>query len=233
MAESPPAFNPWLGVFETLRVFNGTPLFIAEHEAELRRAMAALGLRTPFDPAAARRELPAESGRWRWIVTATEARTLFTPEPPPASTPVALELSPMRVGSQNWDARFKTLSYLTHAQAAQLAPAGEALLINEHGHVASGARGNVFWRRGEHLFTAAHEAGCRCGVVRGFVLAHERVEQGHFPASDLEATDEIFLTGSMRGIIPVTSWQGRPLASHTTAQRLQQAYANEVARQVA
>ena len=89
-------FAPWLGAFETLRVVNGVPLFVPEHLAELKRAMAVLGLESDFDFAKARAELPRLNGRWRWIVTTEGARTLFSPEEQAPSEPVMLSVSPVR-----------------------------------------------------------------------------------------------------------------------------------------
>ncbi len=56
-------------------------------------------------------------------------------------------MAPQRLGSKNWDARHKTLSYLTHWQARREVEgvADEALLLNERGEVATGAMTNVFW----------------------------------------------------------------------------------------
>ncbi len=232
MEKTDSVFAPWLGAFETLRVIDGVPLFVAEHRAELARAMEALGLRAKFDLAEARAELPRSSGRWRWIVTGEGARAMFSEEPAAAAGPVALSLSPVRVGSQNWDARFKTLSYLVHAQAASTAPTPEVVVLNEEGHVASAARANIFWRCGARLYTAAHEAGCRRGVVRGFVLAHAEVEEGHFPLAHLREADEIFLTNSMRGIVSVSAFEGRALADFSAADALRVKYAEAVAEQV-
>jgi branched-subunit amino acid aminotransferase/4-amino-4-deoxychorismate lyase len=229
MSTPTPEFAPWLGVFETLRVVRGKPLFLDEHGAELRRAMLALGLTRDVDLHIALSSMP---GRLRWIVTATEARTLFTEEEIPAVEAIRIGVSPVRVGSANWDARFKTISYLSHAQARREAATPEVVLLNEHGHVASAASSNIFWRRGERLFTPAHEAGCRCGVVRGFVLGQEKVEAGHFPLSDLLAADEVFLTNSMRGIISVSRVEGMALSSSEAADKLRAAYEAEVARQV-
>jgi branched-chain amino acid aminotransferase/4-amino-4-deoxychorismate lyase len=223
-------FSPWLGVFETLRVVQGTPLFVAEHFAELRRALETLGIASDFDPEKARTQLPRVSGRWRWLVTPAEARTLFTPEEPRAPEPIEIAVSPVRVGSGNWDARFKTVSYLAHAQAWMTAKTPDVVLLNEQGHVASASRGNIFWRRAGKLFTPAHEAGCRRGVVRGFVLAREKVEPGHFSLDDLLGAEEIFLTNSMRGIVSVCRVEGRLLPSSEAATRLQATYEDEVAR---
>jgi hypothetical protein len=80
MTQAGNEFAPWLGVFETLRVVDGAPLFMPEHLRELDRAMLALGLETDFDFEKARSELPRLSGRWRWVITQEGTRTLFTEE---------------------------------------------------------------------------------------------------------------------------------------------------------
>jgi branched-subunit amino acid aminotransferase/4-amino-4-deoxychorismate lyase len=225
-------FSPWLGVFETLRVIDGVPLFVPEHRAELARAMEVLGLKTQADFAQAQGGLPALSGRWRWIVTPDETFTFFTGEPTSAAEPVAISVSPVRVGSQNWDARFKTLSYLSHIQAGKTVATPDAILLNENGHVASASRGNIFWRRGEQLYTPAHEAGCRCGVVRSFVLSRRKVEEGHFPLGELLEADEIFLTNSIKGIVSVNEVQGRSMEAFPSADTLRDEYAQAVAAQL-
>jgi branched-chain amino acid aminotransferase/4-amino-4-deoxychorismate lyase len=226
-----PDFAPWLGVFETLRVIDGVPLFAAEHHAELGRAMEALGIKTAANFEKARAGLPALSGRWRWIVTPEESRTLFTEEAIVSVEPLTLAVSPVRVGSQNWDARFKTVSYLAHAQAGTMAKTGDVVVLNEQGDIASAARGNIFWRRGNRLFTPAHESGCRCGVVRGFVLAQHQVKCGHYPLSDLAEADEIFVTNSMKGIVSIRSFQRRALKAYPVADELRSMYALAVAAQ--
>ena len=232
MATTHGDFAPWLGVFETLRVIDGVPLFVAEHRAELARAMKALGLGAAFDAQAVRTELPPRSGRWRWIATSDGVRTMFTEEAPVVSAPLALSVSPVRVGSQNWDARFKTVSYLVHAQAAATASTPEVVVLNEQGNVASAARSNIFWRRGDRLYTPAHEAGCRCGVVRGFVLKNVPVEEGYFPLAHVLEAEEIFLTNSIKGLVSVNMIEGRALADFSAAESLHAKYDAEIVAQV-
>lgn len=228
---APNDFTPWLGVFETLKVIDGVPLFVREHRAELRRAMAILGLKSDFDFPAAAAQLPGETGRWRWLVTPEGAKTLFSPEPEMPNEPVALSLSPIRVGSANWDARFKTVSYLSHIQAWKTATTPEVILLNERGEIASASRANLFWATGGRLHTPAHEAGCRCGVVRQFILQRTRVETGYFPLSALLEADEVFFTNSMRGIVSVSEAEGRKWHRHPMADSLRAAYAQEIANQ--
>jgi branched-subunit amino acid aminotransferase/4-amino-4-deoxychorismate lyase len=227
----PAAFAPWRGVFETLRVEAGCALFAAEHEAELQRAAAALGL--SIDASQLRTAPPLQTGRWRWIVTSRGTETLFQEETFSAMGPISLAVSPVRVGSHNWDARFKTLSYLTHEQAGESVTTGEAVLLNERGDVASASRGNIFWRRGDVLFTPAHETGCRCGVVRQFVLQRRDVREDQLALAELLAADEIFLTNSLRGIVSVGTVEGNERSDFSTADALRNEYAAEVARQIA
>lgn len=226
-------FAPWMGVFETLRVIDGVPLFVPEHLKELTRSMAALGLTSDFDFEKARAELPKLSGRWRWIVTPEGTKTLFTEEPYIEPEPMQLSVSQVRVGSANWDARFKTLSYLGHAQAWKTKVTPEVILLNEYGLMASTARSNLFWRLGGQLFTPAHEAGCRRGVVRGFISRYHNVRSGHYPPGDLLEAEEVFLTNSMKGIVSVNAIKGRTFKRFLTADDLRATYEEDIAAQVA
>ncbi len=225
-------FAPWLGVFETLRVVDGVPLFMAEHQEELGRAMEALGLKTDFDFEKARAALPEKSGRWRWIVMTEGAKALFTVEEAQVVQPIALSVSAVRVGSCNWDARFKTLSHLSHMQAWRTGLTPEVILLNEHGHIASASRANIFWRQGEELFTPSSDSGCRRGVVRSFVLNRRNVKMGQFKSSDLLKADEIFLTNSIKGIVSINQLKTRTLKDFSVADDLREEYSDEIAAQL-
>lgn len=218
----PSGFAPWLGVFETLRVENGRAQFVEEHWKSLRAAAKALGLKVGGDFRETGAQLPRQSGRLRWIVEATQSYVMFHPEPLRVKAAFTLAPAPQRVGSRNWDARYKTLSYLTHWQARQSVAADEALLLNEQGQVATGAMSNVFWVRGGKVFTPALDAGCRDGVVRQWVRRSVKVEEGLFTPEALTQAEEIFLTNSWIGIRPVGKWGRRVLRPGAVTLALQQ-----------
>ena len=101
-------FAPWFGLFETVRVAVGRPIFQAEHRAALAFAAQTLALAPDWDLIErACGALPRQDGRWRWIVHRAGTETRFQPEGFPQLEPMPLTVSPVRVGSQNWDARFK------------------------------------------------------------------------------------------------------------------------------
>ena len=212
MTTGSPSFLPWLGVFETLRVERGRGLFIEEHWASLQRSAQVLGLTVSADLRLRAQALPQEEGRWRWIVAADGTRDFFTPEKASTEKIYALGLSAQRVGSENWDALHKTVSHLTHWQARQAARAvglDEGVLLNEHGELASGAMSNLFWIQEGQIRTPATEAGCRAGVIRQWVLEQAEVETGSYPLTALDLADEVFVTNSMIGIMPVNRFEDR------------------------
>ena len=114
---STPSFAPWLGVFETLKVISGKAMFVKEHADSLRESASALGLKSPTVAALQKTSIPNASGRLRWIVDGAGFRSLFTEEESKRPRSFSLGISEVRLGSKNWDARYKTLSYLTHWQA--------------------------------------------------------------------------------------------------------------------
>jgi len=218
-------FHPWLGVFETICVRGGRPIFLEEHWQSLRRGCAALGMKRPFDFRPLAHQLPSSDGRWRWLIGADGPRHFFQPEQRRRLAGLSLILSSVRVGSANWDARYKTLSYLSHWQARSEHPAGESLLLNEHDRIAGGAMSNIFWVRKGRLHTPDETSGCRAGVVRGWVLAQGGVLLSHSQPSVLDDAEEIFLSNSMLGICPVNRWRDRALKSGPMTRLLQQRYA--------
>ena len=215
------SFFPGFGVFETLRVEKGRPQFVEEHWRVFGEAAEALGIARAVDFRERAAHLPSgETGRWRWVATWEDQWESFTPEKPSARVAYSLEPAPQSVGSENWDARFKTLSYLTRWQARRAVTADEAILCNERGELASGACSNLFWVRGRSIYTPASEAGCRAGVVRGWVLGRVPVVEGRFPLSALEEAEEIFLTNSWIGVMPVNRYQDRAFPVGPVARRL-------------
>jgi branched-chain amino acid aminotransferase len=119
------------------------------------------------------------------------------------------------------DPRVKSLNYLNNALAkreARLRGADEALLLGEGGRVAEASVANVFAVRRGALTTPPATDGALEGIVRGSVLEIAAAEG--IPAAertlgrfDLFAADEIFLTGSGAGIVPVASLDGQPIGA--------------------
>ncbi|MBI3268536.1 MAG: aminotransferase class IV [Planctomycetes bacterium] len=116
--------------------------------------------------------------------------------------------------------RHKTLSRLEQYDSLGLvrrAGHWEAIFFTETGDLAEGCVSNVFLVLGGRLFTPSIETGILPGVARARVLALAALSgmnprEGRIEGALLGEADEVFLTNSLRGIVPVVQWAGHPIA---------------------
>ncbi|PTY01783.1 4-amino-4-deoxychorismate lyase [Verrucomicrobia bacterium LW23] len=226
------SFRPWLGVFETIRVVHGVPLFLNEHWKSIRHSADTLGLEVMRDFRQVAPHLPQLTGRWRWIVTPGESVHFFVEDNTRVPAAFTLGLADQQVCSKNWDSRHKTLSYLTHYQARTHVRADEAVLTNEDGNLATCSMGNLFWVHNGELCTPPGEAGCRRGVVRDFVMRRARVKEVLMKPAVLDEATEIFVTNSWCGVRPVWRWRSKTLPLGEKCRAVRQAYRDELHHQL-
>lgn len=228
-----PGFRWGLGVFETIRVKNGVALFHQMHLESLTEAADALGI--PMPDETLWRKAPPGNGIWRWFLTPQSQRDSWEPGEVPLPPGYSLSLSDLTVHRRSWEARYKTLSYLLRYQAKNESGMDEAVLLNEKGQVASACMANLFWVKAGTLYTPSLECGCRDGVLRRWILESWAgpLEEGEYPKDVLEDADEIFVSNSRIGIMPVADYSGRLLKPGKAIGTLQQQYEETIRRQVA
>lgn len=117
--------------------------------------------------------------------------------------------------------RYKSTSYLDSIlarQQAREAGADEALCLNEKGLLAEASMSNIFLVTAGAVRTPGLECGILPGITRQAVLnlaqqmGINTLEQDIQPDELLDA-DEVFLTGSLVEVMPVTSIDGKLIAS--------------------
>jgi branched-chain amino acid aminotransferase len=119
------------------------------------------------------------------------------------------------------DPRAKTGNYLNNVLAlheARLAGADDALMLNEQGQVTEATTANVYVVKADALRTPPLDSGILKGTTRTRILA--LATEHHVPTSeevlhveDLLAADEIFLSSSVKGILPVVQVDGTHIAA--------------------
>lgn len=105
----------------------------------------------------------------------------------------------------------KTSNYLASMLAlddARRGGASEAIIVDAHGHVVEGTTSNIFLVRDGALYTPPALAGILEGITRRtvFELAAARgmaCREIELRAADLHAASEVFITSSIREIVPV------------------------------
>jgi para-aminobenzoate synthetase/4-amino-4-deoxychorismate lyase len=226
MAALPPP-DPQAGVFETLLVVGGRPVELDAHMArlaasvaELYGAAAALDPREAIEAGAAGLALgrlraslaPDGRGGLQLAIAAAEVDpALVFPGPERA---VSAHSFPLEggLGRHKWADRRP----LRHAET-RLSPEGCVPLIVDRGTVLEASRASVFAVCEGGIVTPPLDGRILPGIARARVIetAHAvglPTEEHGLTIGDLIAADEVFLAGSVRGVEPVGSVDGVPLA---------------------
>lgn len=216
-----------LGLYETLKLLGGVPVFFGEHISRLELGMQELGLELPCSPAglAAQiwrlaRENEVLHGACRLLVTAgspggdptlliqTDRRTF------PARPLRVISYLGVRVRAQ-LKAMTVMQSFLAQ-RAAAAAGADDAILVDDEGRIFEGATSNMFLARGGGLVTPPAEGAILPGVLRARMeelatAAGIPVIEAYARVADLRPDDGMLLTSSVRGIVAVQSVDDRAL----------------------
>jgi branched-subunit amino acid aminotransferase/4-amino-4-deoxychorismate lyase len=216
-----------LGLYETLKLVHGVPVFFDEHAARLERGIAELGLQAPFG----RADLAEQVCRLSSAMGVGDGacRVLLTAGAPEGQPTLLIQVDvrlfpqrPLRVITYRGvrvSAQLKAMtvmqSYLAQRAAAQ-AEVDDAILIDEHGRIFEVATSNVFLVRGGGLVTPPAEGAILPGVLRAKVeeiaaAAGIPVVEAYASVADLRPTDGMLLTSSVRGIVAVARVDDREL----------------------
>lgn len=116
----------------------------------------------------------------------------------------------------------KSGNYLVNIMALRVAlrqGAHEAVLLDAEGRITEGSSSNIFALFGRRLHTPALSVGILEGITRKRVMALAQgmdleVSEAELRPADLHRADEIFLTSTLREVLPVTQvddWRVGPV----------------------
>lgn len=235
------------GAFETCKVVAGRPFAVSRHLARMDRTLTGLGL-ARADHDRIREGIAAvlshgesiDFGRLRWTITGglgplgsdrldTELTHIVTagPTPRPADE-AAIVTVPWVRNERSATAGLKTTSYAENVvalAAAQRHGAVEAIFANTRRELCEGTGSNIFVVRDGVVHTPPLSSGCLAGITRALVIEWGRAEgleirETTMPLEVLEECDEVFLTSSLKDVLPVVSVDGRVLPVGPVTTRL-------------
>ncbi len=130
---------------------------------------------------------------------------------------LSLAVSPYRINTASPTTGVKSLNYLDRILARDEVRSrdfDEAVMLNERGEIVSAATANIFWAKNGTLHTPTLSTGALAGVTRECVIdIAERhfvpLLEGVYEMNDLTDADQIFLTSSVFGVAPVTTFDFR------------------------
>jgi len=235
--------------FETLRVYDGRPFRLEAHLARLASSAGAIGL-----PLIERQELDELATLVLPEAGAADAvlRLVWTAGPSEGSPAALALLSDVPVWIEEARARgaravsllgvraavpwllpgVKSTSYAVNMAAeaeARRRGADEAIFVDGERVVLEGTVTNVWWRRGDTLYTPSLDLGILAGVTRAALmeLAETRggyaVEEGAYALDELYGAEEAFTSSSVREVMPLVEIDGHPFGRGPAADSLQEA----------
>ncbi len=206
-------FRYGMSVFETIAILGGKPQFLVEHLARLKDETVRCGFDVSFElftsSAMPLAEFP-ESGVVRVYVTA-DCRVLLLAEKRQRILKRSYVLSPETVIHLPFPAGSKSGNYWRNVSAMEHAKAvgfDEALLVSPEDVLISACMANVFVVKDGELKTPSLSSGTRNGIIREWIKTRRPVVETELRVPDLITADEIFLTNSWIGVMPVTGFRG-------------------------
>jgi 4-amino-4-deoxychorismate lyase len=227
-----------MGLFETFRVYDSHPFLLDDHLERLNRGLKALNIKAVFsrEDIAVKIRKVLERNDFRDAnvrlnvsagieelglppdVYSKPQLILFARPLPPAGEMTEKEavLLNMRRNTPEGNERLKSHHYMNNILAKRElgnVPGQEGIFLTKEGFLAEGVVSNLFWTKGDTLYTPSVETGILNGITRQFVmLLAERngmeVQEGFYLPEELMAADEVFVTNSIQEIAPAASFAG-------------------------
>ncbi|HXS48104.1 MAG TPA: aminotransferase class IV [Solirubrobacterales bacterium] len=228
----PPRPDRDQGVFETLLIIDGRPVELDAHLARLANSLAELfpdrsapDLKDEIERLAA----GVERGSIRAVVApggAAALRARVEPRAPvrgafppdsEGKAPRSVALRSLELGGGLGGHKWADRSLLEGIQAG-LPKGAIPFILDQDGAVLEASRANVFVVNDGCLSTPPTDGRILPGITRMRVLEIAEatglpVREAELTRDDLPAADEVFLTGSVRGIESVSSLDGTQLGS--------------------
>jgi 4-amino-4-deoxychorismate lyase len=235
------------GLFETVLFVAGAAPLWPRHWQRLGEGARRLQLALPDAAWLLAEARSAAAGLARAVVRITLTRGVGERgyAPPPLATPtcivaaapaaalpadwyaqgIRVRCCSLRLGAQPLLAGIKHLNRLEQVLARaewQDDRYAEGLLRDTAGHVIGATAANLFARIGDELVTPALDDCGIAGVTRAEVLARHAASVRRLTWEELMRAEEIFLTSSVRGILPVCGIDTQDFAVGALTRRLQQ-----------
>lgn len=225
------------GIFETIAVYHGKPIFINSHLDRLEKGLTALAIE---NNGYRRNELQKEilslaAGKHRVAlkieINRNEIR--FAEREIPYTSTMYSRGFDLMFSDVIRDETMTTTYYKisnrglldTEREKAVKRGFGEVIFMNSRGNITEGSVSNLFYVSGGTIYTPAVSSGLLDGVLRRFLLSiFPEIRESVVTKKDLLFADEIFLTNSLMGIMPIRSLQGKRFLTGGKGTRLSAFY---------
>ncbi len=249
-----------LGVFETFRIYEGEPFLFPFHYRRLKDSLKELWIELQYNEeqlkvilqelltanklknAYVRLNVSAGNGEIGLQVSPyTSPNTIiFMKELPPRQEVVekrgVILETPRNTPEGTY--RLKSHHYLNNVNGKREIGADvgtEGIFLTKEGYVAEGVVSNLFFVKGNTVYTPSLETGILNGITRQFILSLLEglcipYQEGLYTVQELKAADEVFVTNSIQEIVSLSHIDEVAYAKREVTDMLRKIYAREIER---
>lgn len=222
-----------MGAFETIAVEDGKIIFLQKHYGRLRKAaeFLSISLKKKEIEDEMQKVMTAkdmQSGRKVIKITISEQNLTVTTRENIYTDSMyekgfTTDFSAVMRNETSPFTYHKTLNYGDSMREKRLAKnrgINEPIFVNTKGMITEGACTNVFFVREGRLYTPSVNCGLLPGIMRAYICErYDVIEQEIYPA-DIPCYDEMFVTNSLLGIMPVVALEGYEFLSQDMGRKL-------------
>ena len=225
-----------LGLFETILLYKGKPVFLDEHLARINKSIVDLGLNIgKLEKNEVFQYLNNSKNILEYEVlkiVLSEKNRLFlkreyTYTEKDYQKGFSLNISKVRRNESSIFTFHKTLNYgdnILEKRKSKKLGYDEPIFLNSKNQITEGATSNIFMVVEDKIYTPKLSCGLLNGIVRQYIISNYDVIESGIDLEFLNNTDEIFLTNSLFGIMSVSNLEKKIFKSQKLGKNILQNY---------
>ena len=225
-----------LGLFETILLYKGKPIFLDEHLARINKSIEDLALNIDkLEKDEVFQYLDNNKNTLEYevlkIVLSEKNRIFlkreYTYTEKDYQKGFSLNISKVRRNESSIFTFHKTLNYgdnILEKRKSKKLGYDEPIFLNSKNQITEGATSNIFVVVEDKIYAPKLSCGLLNGIVRQYIISNYDVTEKEIDIEFLNNADEIFLTNSLFGIMPVNNLEKKVFKSQEISKNILQNY---------
>ena len=221
-----------LGLFETILLYKGKPVFLDEHLARINKSIENLGWNIKkLEKDEAFQFLDNNKNGFEYEalkIVLSEKNRLFlkreyTYTEKDYQKGFSLNISKVRRNENSIFTFHKTLNYgdnILEKRKSKKLGYDEPIFLNSKNQITEGATSNIFVVVEDKIYTPKLSCGLLNGIVRQYIVSNYDIIESEIDLEFLNNADEIFLTNSLFGIMPVNNLEKKVFKSQKISKEI-------------
>ena len=225
-----------LGLFETILLYKGKPVFLDKHLARINKSITELDFNIEkLEKEEVFQYLNNNKNNLEYEVlkiVLSEKNILFlkreyTYTEKDYQKGFSLNISEVRRNESSIFTFHKTLNYgdnILEKRKSKKLGYDEPIFLNSKNQITEGATSNIFAVVRDKIYTPKVSCGLLNGIVRQYIISNYDVIESEIDLEFLNNADEIFLTNSLFGIMPVNNLEKKVFKSQKISKEILSSY---------